>query len=71
MKNRKAPGEDKISGEVVKADGEKVQDILCGIIQDCDECGKLPEDFKRSSMLTTPESARAEKCEKHRTLSLV
>ncbi|XP_071440911.1 uncharacterized protein [Hetaerina americana] len=71
LKNGKAPGEDKISGEVIKALGEKGQDVLYGIIQDCYESGKLPEDFKRSSMVTIPMRARAEKCEEHRTLSLV
>ncbi|XP_071451359.1 uncharacterized protein [Hetaerina americana] len=34
LKNGKAPGEDKISGEVIKTLGEKAQDVLYGIIQD-------------------------------------
>jgi hypothetical protein len=71
LKNGKAPGEDNISGEVIKALGEKAQDVLHGIIQDCYESGKLPEDFKRSLMVTKPKRARAEKCEGHRKLSLV
>jgi hypothetical protein len=71
LKNGKAPGEDKISREVIKAIGEQAQDVLYGIIKDCYESGKLPEDFMRSSMVTIPKRARAEKCEEHRTVSLL
>jgi hypothetical protein len=59
----RSSGEDKISGEVIKALGEKAQDDPCRIIQDCFESGELPEDFKRSSVVTIPKRARAEKCE--------
>jgi hypothetical protein len=67
LKNGKAPGEDKISGEVIKKLGEKAQNVLYGITQDCYQSGKLPEDFWRSLMVIIPKRARAEKCEEHRT----
>jgi hypothetical protein len=70
LKNGKEPGEEKISGEVIKALGEKVKDVPHGIIQDCYESGKLPEDVMRSSMVTATKRARAEICEEHRTLGL-
>jgi hypothetical protein len=71
LKNGKAPGEDKISGKVIKALGGKSEDVLYGIIKDCYEFEKLPEDVKRSSMVTIPKRAMAVRvCEEHRTLSL-
>jgi hypothetical protein len=69
LKIGKAPGEDKISGEVFKALEEKAQDVLYGIIQDYYESEKMPEDSKRNSMVTIPKRARAEKCEEHRMFS--
>jgi hypothetical protein len=71
LKKNKAPGEDKIDGEIIKALGNKAMDNLYGIIQDGYKDGRLPEDFQRSVMIAILKKTRAEKCEKHRTSSLV
>ena len=71
LKKNKAPGEDKINGDIIKALGNKAKDMLYGIIKDCYQNGRLPEDFQRSVMIAIPKKTRTEKCEEHRTLSLV
>jgi hypothetical protein len=68
---RKKIGEGEIDGEIMKAFGNKSKDILYGIIKDCNEDGRLPEDFRRSVMIAIPNKTRTEKCDDHRTLSPV
>jgi hypothetical protein len=71
LKEKKAPGEDEIDRKIIKALGNKAKDNLCGIIKDSYKDGRLPEDFQSSVMIVIPKKTRIEKCEEHRTLSLV
>ncbi|XP_071450080.1 uncharacterized protein [Hetaerina americana] len=45
LKENKAPGEDKIDREIIKALVNKAKDNLYGIIQNSYNDGSLPEDF--------------------------
>jgi hypothetical protein len=61
LKKNKAPGEDKIDGEIIKALGNKAKDNLYGIIKDSYRDGRLPEDYQRGVMMAIPKKTRTEK----------
>lgn len=71
LKNQKAPGNDNISAELIKATGEEEKERLYKLMCRIYEEGKIPEDFGKCIIIPIPKKSGANKCENYRTLSLV
>lgn len=71
MKNRKAPGFDAITSEVIKAGGEAMVNILHKIFNLALRSGKTPQDFSR--MIVSPVYKKGDKLarENYRAISLL
>lgn len=71
LKTNKAPGIDKISGDVIKVLGKNATSRLFLIIKEWYEKGWLPKDFEKSIIITIPKRQGTASCSEHRTLSLL
>ena len=71
LKQGKAAGVDEIPGEILQNIGEGALKVLYELICYIYETGEMPEDFKRSVIVTIPKKAGADKCEYYRTISLL
>ncbi|CAI6352699.1 unnamed protein product [Macrosiphum euphorbiae] len=71
LKHNKATGIDNISGEMLKALEGQGKEILFKIIYDAYEKGLVPKDFEKCLMIALPKKKKSEKCEDHRTISLI
>ena len=71
LKQNKATGIDNISGEMLKAMEGQGKETLFKIIYDTYENGLVPKDFEKCLMIPFPKKKKSEKCEDHRTISLI
>ena len=66
LKEKKAPGEDGITGEHLKAlDGESLK-ILTAMINDIYNTGNIPKDLKQSLFVKIPKKPKAVECTDYR-----
>ncbi|XP_023213215.1 uncharacterized protein LOC111616005 [Centruroides sculpturatus] len=71
MRKGKAPGADQIPVELIMALGENTKNDLYRLINEMYITGQVPKDFEKIIMVLIPKKKGAQKCEDHRTLSLV
>jgi len=71
LKSGKSEGEDGVPAEILKALSADVKHILANICKAIYNTGKWPEDFKISSIITLQKKPNAQKCEDHRTISIL
>jgi len=71
LKHNKATGIDDVSGEMLKALVGQGKETLFKITYETYEKGQIPKDFEKCLMIPTPKKKKSEKCEDHRTISLI
>ena len=71
LSNCKAPGLDVVAGEMLEAGGEAVITGLKAIIDEIWDKGEWLREWVSSEIITLPKVVGAQKCEKHRTISLI
>jgi hypothetical protein len=71
MRNKKATGDDKIPGHVLKLLGEGGLKIIKKLINTIYETGEWPNDFTEVTMIALKKKPQATKCSDHRTVSLI
>lgn len=71
LRHRKAPGPDGIPAEILQALGDKAKDNLYNLINEIYVTGEIPKDFEQTILIPIPKKHRAQRCEDHRTLSLL
>lgn len=71
LKNNKTPGEDNIPGEIIKNLDPETLDKVFRIIKDIYYTGQIPTSFTKTKIITIPKKASTQKCEEHRTISLL
>jgi len=62
LKNKKAPGIDKIPGELLQNASESIIDALYYLMKDIYETGVIPKDFCNSRIVTLPKKNKADSC---------
>ena len=62
MRNRKARGDDDVSGDVLKLLGEKGLEVLTKLINTIHETGEWPKDFTEVTMIVLKKKPQATKC---------
>jgi len=70
MRNKKATGDDDISGDVLKLLGGGLK-IMKKLINNIYETGEWPKDFTEVKIITLKKKPQATKCSGHRTISLI
>jgi hypothetical protein len=70
MRNKKATGDDDISGDVLKLLGGGLK-IMKKLINNIYETGEWPKDFTEVKMITLKKKPQATKCSGRRTISLI
>ena len=70
MRNRKATGDDDVSGDVLKLLGEGGLKILTKLINTIYGTGEWPMDFTEVTMIALKKKTQATKCSDHHTFSL-
>ena len=71
LKTGKAEGEDGIPAELLKALQGKGEHHLIKLCKDMYNTGTWPEDFLHSNIVTLQKKPNAQRCEDHRTISLI
>jgi len=71
IRNKKATGDDDISGEVLKLLGEGGFKIMKKLINNSYETGEWPKNFTEVTMIALKKKPHAKKCSDHRTISLI
>ena len=71
MKNKKATGDDDISGDVLKLLGEGGLKIIKKLFNTIYETGEWPKDFTEITKIALKKKPQATKCSDHRTISLI
>jgi len=71
LKSGKTEGEDGIPAEMLKALSPDVQQVLVSLCKTMYNTGKWPDDFKRSNVVTLQKKPNTQKCEEHRTISIL
>ena len=71
LKNGKAEGEDEIPAELLKILSEEGERHLVEICKDIYNTGTWPADFLRSTIVPLQKKPNAQRCEDHRTISLI
>lgn len=56
--NKKAPGEDGITAEVIKIEKEKLAEILARIMEKCLDIGYFPQDWKQANVVMIPKPGK-------------
>lgn len=71
LKTGKAEGEDEIPAELIKALSDEGEKYLIKLCQEMFNTGEWPEDFKKSTIVPLQKKPNAQRCEDHRTISLI
>ena len=71
LKENKAPGEDGITGEQLKALDEESLKILTDILNDIYNTRIIPNDLKQSVFIKIPKKPKAVECTEYRTICLM
>ena len=71
MKDRKSPGCDEITGEMIKASGEAGITYYHKICTKIWKTGEWPEEWKRAVFIILPKKGDLQLCSNHRTISLI
>ena len=71
MRNKKATGDDDVSGDVLKLLGEGGFKIMMKLINTIYETGEWPKDFMEVTMIALKKKPQATKCSNHHTISLI
>lgn len=71
IKDNKAPGPDKIHGELLKMVEEEHLDPLTDLFNDILRTGEIPKEWLLSTFVPIPKKANAKKCEDYRLISLM
>jgi len=71
MRNKKATGDDDVSGDVLKLSGEGGLKIMTKLINTIYETGEWSKDFTEVTMIALKKKPQATKCSDHRTISLI
>ncbi|XP_077255535.1 uncharacterized protein LOC143893712 [Temnothorax americanus] len=71
LKDKKAPGPDQITAEVLKALGETGIDTLHAICNHIWQHGEWPQDWTESVILPLHKKGSTKRCDNYRTLSLI
>ena len=71
MRNRKATGDDDVTGHVLKLLGEGGLKILIKLIKTIYETEEWSKDFTDVTMTALKKKTQATKCSDHRTISLI
>ncbi|KAG8139297.1 hypothetical protein E2320_002060 [Naja naja] len=69
-KTRKATGPDDIPVEILKLLENSGKKFLLQLFNQIYETGKIPDDWLKSTFVTTPQKINAKKCTEYRTISL-
>lgn len=69
LKQNKAPGIDNITAELLQCASTKIKDALYQLTQDINEKGDVPDDYRKSIIVTIPKKSGTNFCEQFRTLS--
>ena len=72
LKNGKAAGKDKITGEIIKGGGDRVVDWIWRLCKMAFESGVVPEDW-RSAVIVLLNKGKGERseCKNYRSISLL
>ena len=70
MRNKKATGDDDVSGDVLKLLGECGSKIMRELINTIYETGEWPKDFTEVTMFALKKKPQATKCSDHRKTAL-
>ncbi|KAI8439007.1 hypothetical protein MSG28_011306 [Choristoneura fumiferana] len=71
LKNGKAPGNDDIPVEALKANAEVVADILCPLVKAIWEAEQVPEDWKEGILIKLPKKGDLSQCSNWRGITLL
>ena len=71
LKNDKTPGNDNISGELIKHGGESIIKIYTEICQNIWKTKIWPDQWTKSLIIPIPKKGDTKKCSNYRTLSLI
>ncbi|VVC33883.1 Hypothetical protein CINCED_3A000978 [Cinara cedri] len=71
LKQNKTPGIDNITAELLQCASTKIKYVLYKLTQDIYEKGDVPDDNRKSIIVTIPKKSGTNFCEQFRTLSLL
>src|SRR6218665_4052132 len=71
LKNNKSPGNDEITGEMIKGGGEIVAKELHKIINEVWKEGRTPEEWKKSILVILHKKGNTIECGNYRTIALI
>jgi hypothetical protein len=71
LKKNKAPGEDKITGEIIKYGGEKVWDLIYELITNIWEQGEMPKEWLIALIQPIHKKKDKTNCSNYRGISLL
>ena len=71
LKNNKSPGNDEITGEMIKGGGEIVAKELHKIINEVWKEGRTPEEWKKSILVILHKKGNTLECGNYRTIALI
>jgi hypothetical protein len=71
LKNRKAPGEDHLNAELLKADPEAAADVLLPLFKLIWERNTIPEDWRKGSIIKIPKKGNLAECGNWRGITLL
>ena len=71
LKEKKAPGEDGITGEQLKALDEEALKVLTKLLNNIYSTGVIPKDLKQSVFVKIPKKPKAVECTEYRTICLM
>lgn len=71
LPKNKATGVDEIPAEFLQSCGPQCIKVITSIINNIYRTGEFPADFLTSVFIPIPKTAKAMKCEEHRTISLI
>ena len=69
--NKTTYGVNNIPAEILQALDEETKLTLYCLINNIYTIGKIPDDFKKSSMVKLPKKSKSTKCEEYRNLSIL
>jgi hypothetical protein len=71
LKNNKAPGEDKITGKIIKCGGEKLWDLLYELITNIREQEEMPKEWSIALIQPIHKKNNKTNCSNYRGISLL
>jgi len=71
LKQNKAPGIDNITAELLQCASTKIKVALYQLTQDIYENGDVPDNYRKSIIVTIPKKSETNYCEQFRILSLL